>query len=46
MVKWFEVLKANEIEIKLSQAADEETEEDAVVAETVVEETAETARTR
>lgn len=39
MVKWFEVLKANEIEIKLSQAADEETEEDAVVAETVVEET-------
>ena len=40
MVKWFDVLKANDIEIKLSQAA-EATEEDAVpepVAEVVVEE--------
>ena len=41
MVKWFEVLKSNEIEIKLSQApaeesAEEEREEEA--AETVVEE--------
>jgi Domain of unknown function (DUF5606) len=40
MVKWFDVLKTNDIEIKLSQAA-EATEEDAVpepVAEAVVEE--------
>lgn len=33
MVKWFDVLKANEIEIKLSQAPAEETAEESVVEE-------------
>ena len=30
MVKWFEVLKSNDIEIKLSAATEEETEEEEV----------------
>lgn len=38
MVKWFEVLKKNEIEFKLSEAAEEPVEEVAIAAEPVAEE--------
>jgi hypothetical protein len=38
MVKWFEVLKTNEIEIKLSQASEEPAEDESAPAEDVAEE--------